>query len=384
MKNISFKRFIVILAVALTLLSAAFLAYVADTVAKYNDNLLDNYMAAFIQNLKDTGFAIPISGTEDMQKSEFDKSDASIRKGLAYLAEKDSLTFRQSSGSNDADNPSFDIYNGDTPLIRVTLFAKDHLTRLGRFSFDIWDVKEVRLLKANGLYDYEISVPNYCIVEVNGRTLTEQESPDSTLLTGLSDISRKSGLSYQVNYQIKGLIDAIDIKVTDRNGKPVQCETTGTHCFKPLECEKVSDEATAKTKIKNFPDILHIAREWSLYMSHDQHGGRQGFDNIEDFLIKGTYLYIYSLRWSGSVDITYVSNHGWDKERFSNEKVCNFEIYSDTDFACDVFLQKNLVVHEKLPEKMAERMHFLYYDDTDDGKDNPSWKIVSMMSLPKL
>ncbi len=384
MKEISFKKFIIILSLVLTLLSAVFLAYVADSVDKYNDNRLDNYMATFIQNLKDTSYVIPLNGTENIKRGEYDKIDASIRNGLAYLAAKDSLTFRPSPGSNDPDNPSFDIYDGEIPLIRVMLFPKEHLKRLGRFSFDIWDVKEVQLLMNNALYDYKISVPNNCIVEVNGRKLTEKESPDSTLLTGLSEISEKSGLTYLVNYQLKGLTDAIDIKITDRNGKPVECETTGTRCLKVLECEKVADEATARTKIKNFPDILHIAREWSLYMSHDQQGGRQGFDNIENLLIKGTYLYIYSHKWSESVDITYVSRHGWDKERFSNEKVCNFEIYSDTDFSCDVFLQKNLVVHEKLPEKMAERMHFLYYDDTDDGKDNPSWKIVSMMSLPKM
>ena len=97
MKKISFKRFIVILAVALTLLSAAFLGYVADTVAKYNDNQPENYMAAFIQNLKDTSYVIPITGAESIKKSEFDQTDANIRNGLAYLAMKDSLTFRPSS-----------------------------------------------------------------------------------------------------------------------------------------------------------------------------------------------------------------------------------------------------------------------------------------------
>lgn len=383
MKKITFTQFVVILSVALTVVSCSFLYYVVDTIIKYDNNQTDNYMARFIDNLKDTNYAITITGADSIKNSEFEKADASVRNGLAYLAQNDSLSFRLYSGKEE-ESPVFDIFDGDNPLVRVTLNAKERISRLGLYTFNVWEVKDVAVIKEGGLYDYEISVPNSCIVEVNGRKLAEKDSPDSLQFVGLSDISQKVGLSYQVTYFIEGLNDALDIKVTDKNGNPVECEISGQRCYKPLDCEKIADEATARTKIKNYPDVLSIAHEWSLYTSHDQHGGRAGFDNIEPLLVKGTYLYIYSLRWSRSVDITYVSNHGWDKERFTNECVSNFEIYSDKEFSCDVRFQKNLRVGHPLPEKFAERMHFVYYDDTDDGKDNPSWKILNMMSLPKM
>lgn len=393
----TFKKSIIILVAGLTVIASTFILFVADSFRMYNDNRLDNYMASFIENLKDADYDIAIANASEIKKSEFDRADASIRKGLAYLAQKDSLTFQaiyssdqetksgsSALGTGAYESPVFDIYDGNNPLLRVTLNAKEHVSRLGLLSFNEWEVKEVRLLKKGGLFDYEISLPNNCSVEVNGRKLTEKESPDSLQFVGYADISKTTALTYHVNYRLKGLIDAPDVKVTDRNGNAVECESTGTRIFKPLECVKAADEASAKAHIKNYPDIMHIMKEWSLYMSHDQHGGKNGFEDIEQYLAKGTYIYLYSERWSESVDITYVSNHGLDKQTFSNEKVCNFEIYNEKEFSCDVYFQKNLLVNGKLADKLAERVHFLYYDDTDDGKDNPAWKIVSLWSLPKM
>lgn len=378
------KKPLIILSAVLTLLSAAFLGYVADTLVRYENNQLDNYMARFILNLKDKDYAIPLTETEKTTPGAYDRPGASLRNGLAYLAEKDTLGFRLLPGTDATENPTFDVYDGNNPLVRVTLYAKARNRRLGLFTFNTWDVKEVVPLKAGGLYDYQITVPNNCTVEINGRRLDESQSADSVQNVGLSDISRKTGFAYPVRYLIRGLTDAPDVKVTDASGQAVECEATGTRLSKPLPCLQAADEATARTKIKDFPDILSIVHEWSLYMSHDQHGGNQGFDNVRKYLVAGTYLYIYAQRWSTSIDITYVSNHGLAKERFTDEKVSNFKIYSDKDFECDVRLQKNLVVHHPLPEKLAERIHFLYYDDTDDGQANPSWKILSMKSLPRM
>ena len=30
---------------------------------------------------------------------------------------------------------------------------------------------------------------------------------------------------------------------------------------------------------------------------------------------------------------------------------------------------------------MNDRLYFVYYDDTDDGVDNPSWKLIDMKSI---
>lgn len=376
------KKYIIILAAVLTVLSGAFLFYVADSLKKYENNQLDKYMENFMEDLKDASNEIAIVGMDSLKKSDFDKSDADIKRGLAFLAQNDSLTFQQSAESKDANSPIFDIYDGGNPLLRVTLNCQDVTTCLGMFSYNIWEVKEVKILRNTGLFDYEISLPYCYSVELNGKKLTEKQSVDSLQFTGLAAVAKQINLSWQANYLIEGLTDAPDIKVTDRNGKPVECEIMGTKLVKRADCETIADEATAKTKIKNYPDVMEMARQWSLFLSNDLHGGNRGYDIIKENLVAGTYLCLYSKHWAESVDITYVGAHGFGKDKFSNEKVCNFEIYSDKEFSCDVFLDKNYHVHGTLVDKLSERMHFVYYDDTDDGKDNPRWKILNMKSIP--
>lgn len=382
MKNISFKKFITIYSIALAVLMVCFLGYVADSLIKYETNQIDNYMNSFIDDLKNPEANLDIKGLSDVKKGAFDKADASVRQGIAYLAANDSLTYQQNFDGNDADSPAFDIIDGDDAILRVTLAKKGSTTRLGLLSFNIWDIKEVQLLKKDGLFNCEIAVPVSCKVEVNGKTLTESDYADTAKYAGLAELDKQVDIAYQVKYLIKGLTDAPEVKITGKDGQPKEFKGNGTTISVDIPCEKVADLSTAKGKLENCPDILELARTWSLYMSNDIAGLMHGFPTIKEHLIEGTYLYQYAYNWATGADIRFTSIHGFMNPKFSDEKVCNFEIYSKKEFSCDVFLQKNMRVGGRaLPDKMGERMHFVYYDSTDDGADNPSWKIVSMQSI---
>ena len=112
-------------------------------------------------------------------------------------------------------------------------------------------------------------------------------------------------------------------------------------------------------------------------------GRNYGFYNIAEYLIEDSYLYNYAYQWATNVDITFISNHTLKNPAFTNEKLSNFVVYNDKAFSCDMYLEKNmrLANGNELTDKMNEKMYFAYYDDTDDSKDNPSWKLVNMQSL---
>ncbi len=378
----TFKKFITFYSIALAVLMACFLGYVTDSLIKYENNQLDNYMKNFIEDLKDVDVDFRIEGLSEVKKGAFDKADASVLNGIAYLAENDSLTYQQSMEGKDADNPVFDVFDGDDPIMRVTLVKKASTTRLGLLSFNIWDLKEVKLLKKEGLFNCEITVPVKYNVEVNGKTLTQKEYADTVMYAGLAEIAKQTDLSLQVKYLVKGLTDAPEVKITDKGGQPKELSGKGSKFVVEVSCENVAEISAAKSKLKNLPDIQELARSWSLFMSNDLKGEKNGFQTLREYLIEGTNLYQYAYNWATGADIKFTSKHGFADPMFSNEKVCNFKIYSDKEFSCDVFLQKNMLVHgSPLPDKMGERMHFVYYDSTDDGVSNPSWKLVSMKSI---
>lgn len=377
----SFKKFLTIYSIVLAALMICFLIYVADSLVKYENNQLDNFMQNFIGDLKDAE-DLRIQGLSDVKKGAFDKEGASVIDGLAYLAENDSLTYRQSAEGSTADTPVFDICAGDDALLRVALKNTGSTTRLGLLSFNVWEVSNVKLLKKEGLFNCEIAVPINCNVEVNGNKLTEKEYADTAQFAGLAALNSQVKLAYQVKYLVKGLTAGPEIKITDKDGKPVEFVGKGSKVSVDVPCEKVADYAAAKSKIKNCPDVMDIAHQWSLYLSNDLKGDKKGFGTIKEYLVEGTYLYQYAYNWATNIDITLISKHGFSDPMFSNEKVCNFEVYSDKEFSCDVYLQKNMLVHaQPLPDKMGERMHFVYYDSTDDGVSNPTWKLLSMKAI---
>ena len=88
-------------------------------------------------------------------------------------------------------------------------------------------------------------------------------------------------------------------------------------------------------------------------------------------------------QWATSIDITFVSNHTLKNPAFTNESVTDFVIYGDNAFSCSVNLEKNMRIangKDKV-DVMHDKLYFVYYDDTDDGKDNGSWKLIDMKSI---
>jgi len=96
-------------------------------------------------------------------------------------------------------------------------------------------------------------------------------------------------------------------------------------------------------------------------------------------------MYKNAYKWATGEDVTFVSKHVLLNPRFSNEKVSNFEIYNSKAFSCEVYLEKNMRIigfgNKRLTDTLHERLYFVYYDSTKDGKDNPEWKLVNMKSV---
>ena len=149
------------------------------------------------------------------------------------------------------------------------------------------------------------------------------------------------------------------------------------------EVKKYSTIDEAKKEINDIPDIAKIAEDWSLFLSNDLSGSTNGFYNISKYLIKNSYLYNYAYKWATNEDITFISRHTLKNPAFTNEKISNFTIYNNKAFSCEVYLDKNMRIANgnDLVDKMNERMYFAYYDDTNDGTNNPSWKLVNMQSI---
>ena len=187
-----------------------------------------------------------------------------------------------------------------------------------------------------------------------------------------------------MKYEVTELLKEPEVKILDSKGNEVEYTQEGNTISKELDFISTDSVEDAMKNIKGKTDILRVAKDWSLYLTDDLEGRLHGYYNISKYFIDDSDIEKFAYSWATGVDITFVSSHTLLNPTFTDEKISNFEIYNENAFSCEVYLQKNLKLKsggKKIEDKMNDRMYFAYYDETDDGKDNPAWKLVNMQSV---
>lgn len=379
----NFKKFLVVYISILTIIMIAFLIYVVDSLIKYEENQIDNYIGSIIEDLKKASQKGKIEkyiDTSSIKINELEDKKTTISQGFEKLLNSQKITHK----INNEKEQLYDIYADGKLILQLQLNDDKKENRLGLLTFTKWKTEKIETKMEEGLYTCNIVVPHNYKVYINGKELTENNIVEKVQEEGLAQISKYIEIPYLVKYQIPNLLKQPDIKILDENKKVVNYTWQEQIIKKELNFEKVETLEKAKEKIQGNIDILKIAKDWSLYLTDDLEGRLHGFYNINKYLIKDSSLYKYAYKWATGEDITFVSSHILQNPAFTDERINNFEIYNENAFSCEVYLQKNMRLRttgKKIEDKMHEKMYFAYYDETQDGKDNPTWKLVNMQSV---
>ena len=335
-----FKKFLIIYVIILAILMLVFLAYVADSLIKYEKNQIDNYMESVIANLKNVKKGKV--DTSSIKVSEFEKTGTSVESGIKELLNSKEITYKPQDETTNTEKPIYDIYVNEEKVIEVRLNGTKKENRLGLLTFNKWETEKIEAKAENGLYNCVISAPSDCKVYVNNKELTEAQIVENEQNEGLTQISKYVEIPYIINYEIPNLLKEPEVKILDKNGAEIQYEKEGNKISKALEFKSVGTEEEAKQHITGEIDAMKVAKDWSLYLTDDLEGRLHGFYNISKYLIEDSDIENFAYKWATGVDITFVSSHRLDKPTFQDEKLSNFEIYNEKAFSCEVYLQKNL------------------------------------------
>ncbi len=176
-------------------------------------------------------------------------------------------------------------------------------------------------------------------------------------------------------YGIAILVENAAIEVLDQNGEAViLAEGESEHDL----LEQMKGEENVPEEIADEVDLLQIAHDWSLFMSNDMR-----FAEISKYMIKDSYQYEVARKYATGVDITFTSAHGLATPPFTEDLVTNFQWITEDCFSVDISFVKHMILRSgaKVDDPMNDRFYFVKYDDTDDKKDNPQWKMVSMKEI---
>ena len=176
-------------------------------------------------------------------------------------------------------------------------------------------------------------------------------------------------------YDIAVLLKDAQISIKDEEGKEVDFD-------KEKQVLELSEDRNAldtiPEEIAKEVDVLGLAQSWSLFMSTDKK-----FSEISSYLIKDSYQYRVAVQYATGEDITFTSEHTLLDPAFTENKVGRFVWITDSSFCVDISFVKHMRLRtgKMVDDPMNDRFYFVKFDDTDDGKDNPTWKIAGMKEI---
>ena len=375
------KRYVLVLCLFIII----FLAYVMNTLYQYEASFTDNYMNKYIKGLVSSAQKNHLEKYCDFNNitlNELDGNKDNYKKAIANTIKSSNISYKLNSKKK-AQEPVYGVYANDEKIMDVTLSIKKHNHRLGLFSYPVWQVKDCKIGGERGIYYYDILVPDNYSVKVNGTRLDEKYISDSITDDNYNVLAKYVDLPKLVNYKLDNFASIPNIVIENENNDQIDYKINN-HKVEIINIKQnVNTYEEAKQYLAEDIDVLDIAEKWSLFLTDDLKGNKHGFNVLNQYLINETSLYDMAYKWATSVDITFTSTHKLKDPAFTNTKVSDFEIYGKNAFSCTVYLEKNMTIangNDKV-DVMHDKLYFVYYDDTDDGKDNPRWKWVDMKSV---
>ncbi len=431
------RKFLTYLGV-LVVLAAAALGYVYYVLSWYESSQPENVAYSYLRKLQKTAEKGQLETLAALEGLDAD----ALSQYTASLAEGDvSCEAAEDAGSNENSLVFNALCNG-YQMGELQLTYTGQKTKLGIFTADLWEVSSCKVtpyrfelelpvtlkvtqngaavdgtVSENGqTVKYALSsstLPNLVLTDLFGNTATYSLEVyedgclfDYPVVSVPSNYTVKNGgeklpLSsavleeleeyqylYEYNedipkkatYLLCALSGTVDVSVYDNLGSRVDISD---------QKDEVSIETQVTTQtmpaiIQNAPDPLEAAKLWNLFMTRDLTGQRYGFYQLAEHLIEDSYLRNVAWKWATGVDITFTSSHSLRNPPFQVAEVTNFVAYGPKAFSCDILLEKELLLHRGatvVPDKMHSTFYFVYYDDTDNGVDDPHWAIADKRDI---
>ena len=366
----AYKKSLILLSLVLVILSTVFLVYVYNSMILYERHLVDNYISYLAESGKLT------EGVNDnmFTISKFESSNAKITDGIKKLYKSDNLKIKKNSELSKGDIYAYDLYNDSKLISTVSLKSTKSYKKMAILTINEWEIVDSKNYFDNGVYAYEITVPNDYKVYINSYLLDDSDITKSGDVAGLENLTKYVEISKSKTYNVNNLVYEPKIKIVDASNKEVKFDIKDNQINITKKFQEFAALEESKTYIKDDFDVLKLAENWSLFLTKDLRGTNYGLSTLMPYLISGSKMYQRAYDWSHGIDITFVSNHRLKSPTFTNESVSDCVIYNDNAFSCLVSLEKNMVVNgnDKV-DKMHDRLYFIYY--------NGGYKLVDMQAV---
>ena len=368
----------------LVVLAFAFLKYTDKCLKRYENSQPEKYIASFVEtfekNAKD-GSLSPSDFTFESLDLTFVDSDILLEDYIESLGTYSSFTAEKDPTSYITEAPVYNISADGKQVARVTLKAISQTKIYAILTIMDWDVDTIEPVCSVNLTNYTFSVPDGYTPVINNRHV------DASYKTGnveeipeFAYVSNYISMPTYVEYKVENVLEDADIKVLNTNGEEVPIEINGS------KVKAIYASAASELTEERKNEALSMVQTYEDFNTDDLSGANHGLATVQSFLIKDSDYWNMAKQWAGGVDITFTSAHKFDDPKYTNVVVDNYAEYSDICYSLHIAFSKNMILtrtSEKISNDFDSTVFFIYYDDSDDGINNPHWCIADMIATTK-
>ena len=357
------------------------------------DRLLQEYVAK-VRNGSIEGELTFFEETDDWKlPSEFENENYLKDMFFDKLESVTTFTCVKNKNSYSTTNPIYDILGDGKVVARMRMVSYNPKKILAILEVCEWKIDTISIdsdifmelldIDSDNLNttDYVYTVPEGYKITVNGRELTEQYVvKTSEIPKELEYVKDYIDFPVNVTYRICELLNRPEVVVKDTEGNPVDVVFDDKGCFSITYEVKTGLEAPQE----RYDLGLLTAQKWMDFVTDDLTGKNHGLEEIRKYLLKGSLFYVKSEEYGKGIDIKFISAHTIDDPEYTDLEVTEYKEYTENCFSIHVYFVKNMRLiksnHRRVTSTFDSTLYFLYYDDSDDGVDNPHWTLADMIA----
>ena len=323
-KPSNIKTILLVYTLVLLFIAGLFLKYVYSSLIMYQQNDLDTFIST---KINDDTIAKYYKG--ELKPNKYEKEKVNY-KTVAKLLKDDNITTNKTKEEDS--KTYYEIYRNKKLIANITIEVESTFKRLAILTIKKWKVKEVDFHFDKGLYQYKIDTPFNYTLYINDILVDDYELSHDKLLDRVAlydnKISRKS-------YNLENFVSEPKIVIKDGKGAAVEYQAKNNEIVIKEDYPKV---AYKELNLKGEIDVMQFAENWSLFLSNNLGGSRNGLVKFLPYLIEDSYMYQIAARWAKGPEIYDFSPH--KVKGFQNESIESCTVYSENSFSCEVKLEK--------------------------------------------
>ena len=363
--------------------------YTGSSLKKYDASLAENKIRDMVGEFADMVTDGSIVNKIELPKGAGEFESADIYKDV-YLKQFEGvtkITYLKNENSHGSSKQIYNIYADDRLVALMTIEGTVKEKKLaGLLSIVDWKISKIEPALSVQTHSYTISVPSDYAVSVNGKTLDKNnliktvnnENPDLELIKQYVEVAAGSTSIFRV----QNLVNAPEIKIKDASGADVAFTPDDKGNITVAGASSAASEPELTDEVKN--RSLEMIQVWQRFLLAEYISeANRGLARVKPYVIAGSAYDKQAEEYSKNVDITFISDHTVGNPEFSDVVTDQYKVYSDKCYSLHISYKKNMHLTrtgENTTDDIDMIIYYVYYDDTDDGTDNPHWAMAYMKS----